>query len=129
MPGNEARGGCDQVSLKLATMPYTAVNYSHLFVFTTSNHKTHKCSRQYGCIKESQLLVVSFFPGRLSSACIASSTVYSGKFLYGANFRIFCMKPRDTKIKTAKILTVEILTANFERAIELMEVASKRWRF
>ena len=28
---------------------------------------------------------------------------YSGKFLYGANFRIFRMKPRDTKIKTEKI--------------------------
>ena len=40
---------------------------------------------------------------------------YSGKFSYGANFRIFRMKPRDTKIKTAKILTVEILTSNFER--------------
>ena len=52
---------------------------------------------------------------------------YSGKFSYGANFRIFRMKPRDTKIKTTKILTVEILTSNFERAIEHVEAASKRW--
>ena len=28
------------------------------------------------------------------------------------------MKPRDTKIEAAKILTVEILTSNFEQAIE-----------
>ena len=28
------------------------------------------------------------------------------------------MKPRDTKIKTAKILTVEILASNIDRAIE-----------
>ena len=54
---------------------------------------------------------------------------YSGKFSYGANFRIFRMKPQDTKIKTAKILTVEILTSNFEQAIEHVEAASKRWRF
>ena len=56
---------------------------------------------------------------------------YSGKFSYGANFRIFRMKPRDTKIKTTKILTVEILTSNFERAIEHVhvEAASKRWGF
>ena len=33
---------------------------------------------------------------------------YSGKFSYGANFRIFRMKPRDTKIKTAKILTIDV---------------------
>ena len=33
------------------------------------------------------------------------------------------------EIKTAKILTVEILTSNFERAIEHVEAASKRWRF
>ena len=39
------------------------------------------------------------------------------------------MKPRDTKIKTAKILTIEILTSNFERAIEHVEAASKRWGF
>ena len=54
---------------------------------------------------------------------------YSGKFSYGANFCIFRMKPRDTKIKTAKMLTVEILTSNFERAIEHVEAASKRWCF
>ena len=54
---------------------------------------------------------------------------YSGKFSYGANFCIFRMKPRDTKIKTTKILTVEILTSNFERAIEHVEAASKRWGF
>ena len=41
---------------------------------------------------------------------------YSGKFSYGANFRIFRMKPRDTKIKT-KILSVEISTSNFERHV------------
>ena len=57
------------------------------------------------------------------------SIPYSGKFSYGANFRIFRMKPRDTKIKTTKILTVEILTSNFERAIEHVEAASKRWGF
>ena len=40
---------------------------------------------------------------------------YSGKFLNGANFHIFCMKPGDTKIKN---LTCKILeTSNFERAI------------
>ena len=33
---------------------------------------------------------------------------YSGKFSYGANFRIFRMKPRETKIKTAKILTIDV---------------------
>ena len=58
-----------------------------------------------------------------------SQIPYSGKFSYGANFRIFRMNPRHTKIKTAKILTVEILTSNFERAIEHEEAASKRWRF
>ena len=61
--------------------------------------------------------------------CLPEHVPYSGKFSYGANFRIFRMKPRDTKIKTAKILTVEILTSNFERAIEHVEAASKRWRF
>ena len=54
---------------------------------------------------------------------------YSGKFSYGANFRIFRMKPRDTKIKTTKILIVEILMSNFERAIEHVEAASKQWGF
>ena len=28
--------------------------------------------------------------------------LYGGKFLNGANFRIFCMKPGDTKIKATK---------------------------
>ena len=55
---------------------------------------------------------------------------YSRKFSYCANIRIFRMKPRDTKIKTVNIniLTVEILMSNFARAIEHVEVASKRWR-
>ena len=51
---------------------------------------------------------------------------YSGKFSYGANFRIFRMKPGDTKIKSAKILRVEIFKS--EQAIEHVEAASKRWR-
>ena len=54
---------------------------------------------------------------------------YSGKFSYGANFRIFRMKPRDMKIKTAKILTVKMLTSNFDRAIEHVEAVSKRWHY
>ena len=54
---------------------------------------------------------------------------YSGIFSYGANFRIFRMKPRDTKIKTVRILTIEVLTSNFDRAIEHVEVVSKRWCF
>ena len=55
----------------------------------------------------------------------AEHVPYSGKFLYGANFCIFHMKPRDTKIKTAKILTVEILMSTFEWAIKHVEAASK----
>ena len=50
--------------------------------------------------------------------CLHDGIPYSGNFSYGANFRIFRMKPRDTKIKTTKILTIEILTSNFEWAIE-----------
>ena len=65
----------------------------------------------------------------VSKGLVIKTVPYSGKFSYGANFRIFRMKPRDTKIKTAKILTVEILMSNFERAIEHVEAASKRWRF
>ena len=53
----------------------------------------------------------------------------AGNFSYGANFRIFRMMPQDTKIKTMKILTVEILTSNFDLAIEHGEAANKRWRF
>ena len=44
--------------------------------------------------------------------------------MLGANFRIFRMKPRDTKIITAKILTIEIVTSNFERVIKYVEAAS-----
>ena len=44
--------------------------------------------------------------------------LYSGKFLNGANFHIFCMKPGDTNIKNTKNLTCKILeTSNLERAI------------
>ena len=33
---------------------------------------------------------------------------YSGKFLHGANFRIFCMRVLRAKIKNMKISTIEI---------------------
>ena len=39
------------------------------------------------------------------------------------------MKPRDTKRKTVKIVTFEIVTSNFEQAIEHVEAANKQWRF
>ena len=78
--------------------------------------------------------LIASLPVNVDSCDMAGTSVkvqvpYSGKFSYGANFLIFRMKPRDTKIKTAKILTIEILASNFERAIEHVEAASKRWRF
>ena len=69
------------------------------------------CGTDNGGADRSSLMAIV----RLEQQCV--QLPHSGKFSYGANFRIFRMKPRDTKIKTAKILTVKILTSNFERVI------------
>ena len=39
---------------------------------------------------------------------------YSGKFLHGANFRIFRMRILHAKIKTTKISTIEKIYVNFD---------------
>ena len=52
-----------------------------------------------------------------------STCTYSRKFWIGANFRIFRMMPRRTKIKCTKTFTFDILiTSNFERAISHVEM-------
>ena len=57
------------------------------------------------------------FAIQTNSLILTNTTPYSGKFWIGANFRIFRMMPRRTKIKSTNSFTLEIFIESNTRVL------------